>query len=186
MSKTDPSNERQVATLAGGCFWCLEAVFQQLRGVDRVQSGYTGGHVPHPSYEQVCTGATGHAEAVQISFDPQAISYTELLEVFFTLHDPTTPNRQGPDVGTQYRSAIFHHTDEQRTAAERVIAEVQRAGVWSDPLVTEVAPLDVFYPAEEYHRDYYQRNPNQGYCQVIIAPKVAKLRQHFLEKLERT
>jgi peptide-methionine (S)-S-oxide reductase len=186
MSDTSPPSERQVATLAGGCFWCLEAVFQELRGVERVQSGYSGGHVSQPSYEQVCSGTTGHAEAVQITFDPGVISYAELLEVFFTLHDPTTPNRQGPDVGTQYRSAIFHHTDEQRSEAERVIGEVQADGVWPDTIITEVTPLDVFYPAEDYHRDYYLRNPTQGYCQVVIAPKVTKLRQRFLEKLKRT
>ena len=176
---------RDVATLAGGCFWCLEAAFDQLKGVERVQSGYAGGSVTDPTYEQVCTGRTGHAEVVQIRFDPGVISYHDLLEVFFVVHDPTTPNRQGTDVGTQYRSAVFYHTPEQKAEAERVIAELTASKVWADPIVTEVLPLEAFYPAEEYHRDYYRRNPNQGYCQVVIAPKVAKVRKRYFAKLKR-
>ncbi|MBI2535915.1 MAG: peptide-methionine (S)-S-oxide reductase MsrA [Gemmatimonadetes bacterium] len=176
---------RDVATLAGGCFWCLEAAFDQLKGVEHVQSGYAGGSVANPTYEQVCTGRTGHAEVVQIRFDPGVISYRDLLEVFFVVHDPTTLNRQGADVGTQYRSAIFYHTPEQKAEADRVIAELSAAKVWDDPIVTEVVPLKAFYPAEEYHRDYYRRNPNQGYCQVVIAPKVAKVRKRYFEKLKR-
>ena len=176
---------RDVATLAGGCFWCLEAAFDQLKGVERVQSGYAGGSVTDPTYEQVCTGRTGHAEVVQIRFDPGVISYHDLLEVFFVIHDPTTPNRQGTDVGTQYRSAVFYHTPEQKAEAERVIAELNGAKVWDDPIVTEVVPLEAFYPAEAYHRDYYRRNPNQGYCQAVIAPKVAKVRKRYFAKLKR-
>jgi len=176
---------RDVATLAGGCFWCLEAAFDQLKGVERVQSGYAGGSVTDPTYEQVCTGRTGHAEVVQIRFDPGVISYHDLLEVFFVVHDPTTPNRQGTDVGTQYRSAVFYHTPEQKAEAERVIAELTASKVWDDPIVTEVVPLEAFYPAEAYHRDYYRRNPNQGYCQAVIAPKVAKVRKRYFAKLKR-
>jgi peptide-methionine (S)-S-oxide reductase len=171
--------------LAGGCFWCLEAVFDQLKGVENVESGYAGGHVLNPTYRMVCTGETGHAEVVQITFDPSLISFKELLQVFFTIHDPTTLNRQGADVGTQYRSAIFYHTPEQKDVAEEVVAEMVAAKVWDDPIVTEITRITDFYPAEEYHRDYYLRNPNQPYCQVVIAPKVAKLRKHFLEKLKR-
>jgi len=177
-------NHSEAATLAGGCFWCLEAVFEQLKGVEKVVSGYTGGRVPNPSYERVCSGATGHAEAVQIIFDPKAISYRELLEVFFVIHDPTTLNRQGPDVGTQYRSGIFFHSPEQKAAAEQVIAEMQKARLWKDPIVTEVKPFTVFYPAEEYHQQYFRTNPYQPYCQVVIAPKVAKFRQKYLAKLK--
>jgi len=177
--------QREVATLAGGCFWCLEAAFQQLKGVEKVESGYAGGHVANPSYEQVCTGTTGHAEVLQITLDPAIISFDDLLHVFFTIHDPTTLNRQGADVGTQYRSAIFYHGPEQKAVAERVIAELQAEGVWDDPIVTEVKPLEIFYPAEEYHRDYYRRNPNQGYCRAVIAPKVAKVRKLYLEKLKQ-
>lgn len=170
-----------LATLAGGCFWCLEAVFQQLKGVSKVTSGYAGGKRPNPTYEQVCTGTTGHAEVVQVEFDPAVVSYRDLLDVFFTIHDPTTLNQQGADVGTQYRSAIFFHSPEQQRDANDAIAEAQKT--WDDPLVTEIVPLTQFYPAEEYHKDYYIRNPNQGYCRVVIAPKVAKARQHFFEKL---
>ncbi|HXH05916.1 MAG TPA: peptide-methionine (S)-S-oxide reductase MsrA [Vicinamibacterales bacterium] len=173
----------ETATLAGGCFWCLEAAFEQLRGVVRVQSGYTGGHVPNPTYQQVCTGTTGHAEAVQITFDPRVISYRELLEIFFAIHDPTTLNRQGPDVGTQYRSAIFYHSPEQRAAAEAVIRDLEARKVFDDPIVTEVVQLTAFYPAEEYHREYYRRHPDQPYCQVVIAPKLAKLRRKFAARL---
>jgi len=179
------SPQREVATLAGGCFWCLEAAFQDLKGVERVQSGYAGGRVANPSYEQVCTGTTGHAEVVQITFDPQVVSFDDLLHVFFTIHDPTTLNRQGVDVGTQYRSAIFYHTADQKAAAEGVIAELQSEHVWDDPIVTELKPLEAFYPAEEYHRDYYRRNPTQGYCSAVIAPKVAKVRKLFLDKLKQ-
>ena len=177
--------QHEVATLAGGCFWCLEAAFGQLRGVERVQSGYSGGHVPSPSYEDVCTGTTGHAEVVQITFDPQVVPFRDLLHVFFTIHDPTTPDRQGGDVGTQYRSAIFYHTPEQRAEAERVIAELEAEKVWDDPIVTQVTPFEKFYPAEEYHRDYYRRNPDQGYCRAVIAPKVAKVRKLYLDKLKQ-
>ena len=177
--------QHEIATLAGGCFWCLEAAFQDLKGVERVQSGYAGGRVANPSYEQVCTGTTGHAEVVQITFDPQVVSFDDLLHVFFTIHDPTTPNRQGVDVGTQYRSAIFYHTPDQKAAAERVIAELQSEHVWDDPIVTELKPLEASYPAEEYHRDYFRRNPNQGYCSAVIAPKVAKVRKLFLDKLKQ-
>jgi peptide-methionine (S)-S-oxide reductase len=156
----------ETATLAGGCFWCLDAVFRDLRGVLSVESGYAGGHVESPSYEHVCSGATGHAEAVRVAFDPAVISYRDLLEIFFSLHDPTTLNRQGADVGTQYRSAVFYSTPAQREAVEEIIAEMERDGVWDAPIVTEVVPLDTFYPAEDYHQDYFRRNPNQGYCQV--------------------
>jgi peptide-methionine (S)-S-oxide reductase len=177
--------DREMATLAGGCFWCLEAVFLELRGVDAVVSGYAGGHVPNPSYEQVCSGRTGHAEVVQVTFDPSVIAYRELLEVFFTIHDPTTLDRQGADVGTQYRSAIFFHSPEQRATAEQVIASFDAAALWGAPIVTEVKPLEAFYPAEAYHQDYFNRNPAQPYCQVVVAPKVAKVRSKFLEKLRR-
>lgn len=176
---------REVATLAGGCFWCLEPIFKDLRGVEQVVSGYTGGTVPNPTYHQVCTGATGHAEAVQITFDPAVISFRELLEIFFTIHDPTTLNRQGADVGTQYRSAIFVHSPEQRATAEAVIAALNEQGPWEQPIVTEVTPFEVFYPAEEYHQDYFVRNPGQPYCQTVIAPKVAKFRRQYLAKLVR-
>jgi peptide-methionine (S)-S-oxide reductase len=173
------------ATLAGGCFWCLEAAFDQLKGVESVQSGYAGGNVANPTYEQVCTGRTGHAEVVQVRFDPDVITYRDLLEVFFVIHDPTTLNRQGADAGTQYRSAIFYHTPEQRAEAERVIADLTARKVWDDPIVTQVVPLEAFYPAEEYHRDYYRRNPNQGYCQIVVAPKVAKVRKQYFERLKK-
>ena len=176
---------RETATLAGGCFWCLEAVFEQLRGVERVVSGYAGGTMPDPNYEEVCTGRTGHAEVVQVTFDPAQLSYADLLNVFFAIHDPTTPDRQGADVGTQYRSAIFFHSPQQQAEAERVIAAVSAAGVWDDPIVTQVKPLETFYPAEQYHQEYFRRNPAQGYCRAVIAPKVAKFRKEFLEKLKR-
>jgi len=176
---------REIATLAGGCFWCLEAVYLELRGVLGVQSGYAGGHVPHPSYELVCSGTTGHAEVVQVAFDPDEISYRDLLDVFFTIHDPTTLNRQGNDVGTQYRSAIFYHSPEQRAEADHTIAELAAEKVWDDPIVTEVVPLKEFFPAEEYHRDYFRLHPDQAYCRAVIAPKVAKARKAFLEKLKR-
>lgn len=177
-------NQREVATLAGGCFWCLEAVFDQLRGVESVVSGYSGGHMPNPSYEAVCSGITGHAEVVQITFDPSRVSFRELLEVFFTIHDPTTLNRQGADVGTQYRSAIFYHDDEQRDTAREVIRDLEAEGVWENPIVTQVEPLAQFYPAEDYHQEYFARNPRQGYCQVVIAPKVAHFRSKYLAKMK--
>ena len=179
------SGEREVATLAGGCFWCLEAVFDDLRGVLDVVSGYSGGRVPDPTYQQVCGGATGHAEVVQVTFDPREVSFRELLEVFFTIHDPTTLNRQGADVGTQYRSAIFYHSPEQRETAREVIRELEEARVWDAPIVTEVVPLDEFYPAEDYHQEYFRRNPAQPYCRVVVAPKVSKFRQKFIEKLNK-
>ncbi len=171
-----------MATLAGGCFWCLEAAYQRLKGVESVVSGYTGGRVADPSYEDVCGGDTGHAEAVQIRFDPAVITYPELLEVFFTLHDPTTPDRQGNDIGTQYRSAIFTHSAEQEREARQAI---ERFGsVWKHPIVTEVLPAGPFYPAESYHQSYFDRNPYQPYCQAVVQPKIAKLRKAFLEKLK--
>jgi peptide-methionine (S)-S-oxide reductase len=171
------------ATFGGGCFWCTEAVFQNLRGVQDVKSGYAGGHVENPTYEQVCTARTGHAEVIQITYDPAVISYQDLLEVFFTTHDPTTPNRQGNDVGPQYRSVIFHHDTEQERIAREVIKSVNDRKIWNRPIVTEVSPLPVFYPAEAYHDDYFARNPGQPYCQVIIEPKVAKLRKQHMDKL---
>lgn len=177
--------QREIATLGGGCFWCLEAVFDQLQGVEDVVSGYSGGHLQAPSYELVCSGATGHAEVVQVTFDPAVISYREILEVFFTIHDPTTLNRQGADAGTQYRSAIFHHSAEQKSVAEQVIAGVNAAGLWGKPIVTEVTAFQAFYPAEAYHQEYFARNPSQGYCQFVIAPKVAKFRKKYLAKLKR-
>lgn len=179
------NQRKEIATLGGGCFWCLEAIFTELRGVEKVESGYSGGSVPNPSYEQVCTGKTGHAEVIQITFDPEIISLRELLEVFFTIHDPTTLNRQGSDVGTQYRSAIFYHAPEQEKIAREVIAELEKAKVWDAPIVTEITPFEAFYPAEEYHREYFERNPEQPYCRIVIAPKVAKFRKQFLAKLRK-
>ena len=176
----------ETATLAGGCFWCLEAVFLELKGVETVESGYAGGDLPAPSYEQVCTGDTGHAEVVQITFDPSVISYRALLEIFFTIHDPTALNRQGADVGTQYRSAIFYHSAAQKATAEAVMAELEAEHVWDKPIVTQVVQYEMFYAAEEYHRDYYRRNPGQSYCRAVIAPKVSKLRKHYFEKLKRS
>jgi peptide-methionine (S)-S-oxide reductase len=173
------------ASLAGGCFWCLEAVYLELKGVTGVQSGYAGGKRPNPSYEQVCSGATGHAEVVQVSFDPEIVSFKELLDIFFTIHDPTTLNQQGGDVGTQYRSAVFFETPEQERLAKETIAEFEAAKVWDDPIVTEVAPLEKFWPAEEYHNNYFARNPQNPYCSVVIAPKVSKARKLFLEKLAK-
>jgi peptide-methionine (S)-S-oxide reductase len=178
--------EREVATLGGGCFWCTEAVFNELKGVEKVESGYSGGTVPNPTYRQVCTGKTGHAEVVQITYDPKVIPYKELLEFFFTAHDPTTLNRQDADVGTQYRSIILYHNSEQKAIAEQVIKEVGSAGVWDRPIVTEVKPFEAFYRAEDYHQEYFRQNPGQAYCQLVIAPKVAKLRKHYREKLKAT
>ena len=168
-------------TLGGGCFWCLEAVFEMVPGVTGVKSGYTGGSVVNPSYDQVCGGSTGHAEVVQIDFNVGVVTFRELLEIFFIVHDPTTLNRQGNDVGTQYRSAIFHHTDGQRETALDLIGGLDRDGPWVDPIITEVAPLEAFYPAEDYHDRYFERNGEQPYCQVVIAPKVAKFRERFMK-----
>ena len=172
------------ATLGGGCFWCLEAVYDRLQGVTDVVSGYAGGPRANPTYEQVCSGATGHAEVVQVTFDPEVTSFREILEVFFAIHDPTTLNRQGADVGTQYRSVIFYHSDEQKRVAEDVMRELSEQKLWDDAIVTELAPAPEFYPAEEYHQQYFERNPNQGYCQVVVAPKVAKFRSKFSAKLK--
>lgn len=173
------TNALQRATVAGGCFWCLEAIYQPLRGVHRVVSGYIGGHVARPSYEAVCSGATGHAEAVQITFDPKVISYRTLLELFFAFHDPTTLNRQGPDLGSQYRSAIYTHDEEQRRTAESLVRELTEGQVFGAPVITEIVPAPEFYPAEAYHQEYYERNPRQPYCQAMVAPKVAKLRSRY-------
>jgi len=182
---TDETRKRtETATLAGGCFWCLEAVYELLDGVVSVKSGYAGGHVPNPTYEHVCSGATGHAEVVQVVFDPDVVSYEDLLDVFFTIHDPTTKDRQGNDVGTQYRSAIFYHDEAQRTAAYTKIAEIERLGIWRDGLVTELTPFETFYPAEDYHDEYFRRNPDNLYCQAVVAPKVAKFRKRHLDRLK--
>lgn len=175
----------EVATLAGGCFWCLEAVYDELNGVESVVSGYAGGHVPNPTYRAVCSETTGHAEVVQITFDPAVVSFKELLEVFFTIHDPTTLNRQGADMGTQYRSAIFYHSDEQRAVAEQVIAQINAAQIWNGPIVTEITRLDTFYPAEDYHQEYFANNTQQPYCRAVVAPKVAKFRKLYLDKLKK-
>jgi len=175
---------REIATLAGGCFWCLEAVYDRMKGVESVESGYIGGKAPNPSYQAVCTSHTGHAEAVQITFDSKVVSYRELLEVFFVIHDPTTLNRQGHDVGTQYRSAIFYHSPDQKAVAEDVIAALTKDQVFDDPIVTEVVPAGPFYVAEDYHQEYFARNPEQGYCVAVVSPKVAKLRQKFAEKMK--
>ncbi len=174
----------EVTTLGGGCFWCLEAVYDQLKGVTDVVSGYAGGHVPSPTYKQVCTGTTGHAEVVQITFDNEIISFADLLDVFFTIHDPTTLNRQGNDIGTQYRSAIFYHSDEQKRIAEEKIRQLEAQKLWNDPIVTQIEPIDTFYPAEDYHQEYFANNPDAGYCRVVIAPKVAKFRQKYMERLK--
>ena len=174
----------EVATLAGGCFWCLEAVYDELKGVVDVVSGYSGGRSVNPSYEAVCTGTTGHAETVQVTFDPQVVTFRELLDVFFTVHDPTSLNRQGADVGTQYRSAIFYHNEDQKTTAEQVIHDMEVNQVWGKPIVTELVQFNVFYPAEAYHQEYFKRNPYQGYCMAVIAPKVSKFRHKYLEKLK--
>lgn len=173
----------ETATLAGGCFWCVEAVLVRLRGVKTLGSGYMGGHTPSPTYRDVCNGDTGHAEVVQVTFDPEVIGFRDMLEVFFGTHDPTTPDRQGNDVGTQYRSAIFFHTDAQRTVAEDLVAELSREHVFDAPIVTEIVPVETFHPAEDYHHDYFARNPNQPYCQFVVAPKVAKLRAKFTSLL---
>ena len=184
MSEVLQGNE--VATLAGGCFWCLEAVYDQLRGVTDVVSGYSGGRVKNPSYKEVCAGTTGHAEVIQVTFDPTEIGFREILQVFFTIHDPTTLNRQGADVGTQYRSAIFYHSPEQKATAEQVISEINAAKIWPAPIVTEVAPLQAFYPAEDYHQEYFARNPDARVTAAfVIAPKVAKFRKQYLSRLKK-
>jgi peptide-methionine (S)-S-oxide reductase len=175
---------KEVITLGGGCFWCIEAVFNELRGVDKVESGYSGGSVANPSYRQVCSGTTGHAEVVQVTFDPKVISLKDILGVFFTVHDPTTLNRQGPDIGTQYRSAIFYRSSEQKTVAKQVIKEIQTSKVWKDPIVTEISPFQAFYKAEDYHQEYFKLNGQAPYCRVVIAPKMAKFREHYRDKLK--
>jgi peptide-methionine (S)-S-oxide reductase len=175
----------QVATLAGGCFWCLEAVFDELNGVNSVESGYSGGHVDHPSYRAVCNGDTGHAEVVQVTFDSSILSFRDLLRVFFTIHDPTTLNRQGADAGTQYRSAIFYYDEEQKRAAEEIISEINAAKLWNSPIVTEVAKFEKFFMAEDYHQEYFANNPNQPYCMAVVAPKVLKFRKHFTDRLKK-
>jgi peptide-methionine (S)-S-oxide reductase len=182
--RSEDAFRKEVITLGGGCFWCLEAVFNELRGVQEVVSGYSGGTTPDPTYEQVCTGTTGHAEVVQLKFDPAVVSFPEILEVFFSIHDPTTLNRQGADVGTQYRSVIFYHTPEQKRVAEEVFAQLEKAGVWGDPIVTELTSASDFYAAEDYHQEYFWRNQGQPYCQVVVAPKVAKFRKQHLDKLK--
>jgi len=180
----EPIPTQDVATLAGGCFWCLQPVFDELKGVERVVVGYAGGNVENPSYEEVCTDSTGHAEALQITFDPAVLSYEDLLRVFFAVHDPTTLNRQGADTGTQYRSAVFYRTPEQKSTAEKVIRDLQTGGVWGDPIVTEVSPVANFYHAEEYHQDYYRKNPYAGYCLAVVRPKVGKFRKKYAERLK--
>jgi peptide-methionine (S)-S-oxide reductase len=182
---SDELKGKKIATLAGGCFWCLEAVYDELRGVTDVVSGYAGGRVRNPSYQDVCAGTTGHAEVVQVIFDPAVVSFREILEVFFTIHDPTTLNRQGADVGTQYRSAIFYHSLEQKATAEQVIREIDAAKIWPAPIVTEVTLFTEFYPAEDYHQEYFAHNPTQGYCNFVIAPKVAKFRKQYLSRLKK-
>jgi len=175
----------QTATLAGGCFWCLEAVYDEIKGVHSVESGYAGGHMDNPTYRAVCNGDTGHAEVIQVNFDPNVISYRDLLNVFFAIHDPTTLNRQGADVGTQYRSAIFYHDDEQKRIAEELIKELNTQEIWDRPIVTQVEKLDKFYMAEDYHQEYFAKNPYQPYCMAVVAPKVSKFRKHFLELLKK-
>ncbi len=179
------SNQFETATLAGGCFWCLEAVYDEAKGVLSVESGYSNGHVANPSYRDVCNGNTGHAEVIQIKFDPSIISFRDLLNVFFTIHDPTTLNRQGADVGTQYRSAIFYHSPEQKAIAEQTISELNAQRIWNSPIVTEVEAIKDFYIAENYHQEYFARNQNQPYCQAVVAPKVAKFRKHYLDLLKK-
>ncbi len=179
------ANSQETATLAGGCFWCIEAVFQEINGVENVVSGYTGGTTVNPTYQQVCSDKTGHAEAVQVSFDPSKISYREILEIFFSVHDPTTLNRQGGDAGTQYRSAIFYQSEEQKAVAEQLIGELDKAHLWKKPIVTQILPLDKFYPAEDYHRDYFARHPEQAYCRMVISPKVNKFRKQWAKRLKR-
>jgi peptide-methionine (S)-S-oxide reductase len=178
------AGKHEVATLAGGCFWCLEAVYDQLKGVISVESGYSNGHAANPTYREVCGGNTGHAEVVRVTFDPSVVSFRDLLEIFFTIHDPTTLNRQGADVGTQYRSAIFFHSPEQEQIAKEVINELNQAKLWNNPIVTEVTPIANYTEAEDYHQEYFENNAYQPYCQVVVAPKVAKFRKHYFEKLK--
>lgn len=178
-------NRVEITTLGGGCFWCIEAAFYEIRGVVKVESGYAGGELASPTYEQVCTGSTGHAEVVQVTFDPKVVSFREILEIFFTAHDPTTLNRQGADVGSQYRSVIFYHNEKQKSVAEQLIAELDVKKLWDSPIVTQVEPFKKFYKAEEYHSRYFERNPNSGYCRVVIAPKIVKLRKKYREKLKK-
>ena len=180
----NPMNNSAIATLGGGCFWCLEAIYADLIGVEKIESGYSGGKKENPTYQEVSSGNTGHAEVVQITFDPSLITYEDLLKIFFTIHDPTTLNRQGSDVGPQYRSVIFYHHESQRASAERIIDEITTEKIWSDPIVTQILPYKEFFIAEEYHQDYFKRNPNQGYCQVVIAPKVTKFRKLYTENLK--
>lgn len=178
-------NNLEAVTLGAGCFWCIEAIFDSLKGVEDVISGYSGGSTENPTYQEVCTGSTGHAEVIQIRFDSEKISFSEILRVFFAVHDPTTLNKQGGDIGTQYRSAIFFHSEEQKQIAERVMKEIDDANIWENPIVTEISPFKKFYAAEDYHQEYFMKNPNQPYCAAVIAPKVAKFRQTFLDKLKR-
>ena len=178
------SKDLEVATLAAGCFWCTEAAFSIIKGVERIEPGYTGGKVPNPSYEEVSTGTTGHAEAAQLFFDSKVINFREILEIFFTMHDPTSLNRQGADVGTQYRSTIFYNNQSQKETAEKLIAELNQEQIWSGPIVTAVEQLKVFYNAETYHKDYYKRHPKEPYCQAVITPKIAKLQAHFIDKIK--
>jgi peptide-methionine (S)-S-oxide reductase len=179
------SNQFETATLAGGCFWCLEAVFDEIKGIESVESGYSNGHVMNPSYRDVCNGNTGHAEVIRIKFDPSMISFRDLLNVFFAIHDPTTMNRQGGDVGVQYRSAIFYHSPEQKVVAEQTISELNAQKIWSSPIVTEVTAVNNYFVAEDYHQEYFARNQNQPYCQAVVAPKVSKFRKHYLELLKK-
>ena len=183
-SSTNHPQRLEVATLGGGCFWCIEAAFDEIKGVVKVESGYSGGNLANPTYKQVSTGNTGHAEVVQITFDPNFISFKEILEIFFTIHDPTALDRQGPDVGAQYRSVIFYHNDEQKAIAEQVINELRSAKIWDAPIVTQIEPFKAFYKAEDYHDKYFKHHPEQPYCRLVIAPKIAKLRKHFSEKLK--
>ena len=184
LSKAPETKKLETATLASGCFWCAEAVFKIVKGVEKVEPGYTGGSKPNPTYEKVSSGRTGHAEAVQLTFDPSVISFREILEIFFGTHDPTTMNRQGPDVGTQYRSVIFYHDEAQKATAEAVIAELNKEGIWDKPIVTQIVPFKVFHNAEEYHKDYYAKHPESAYCQQVITPKIAKLQQRYYSKLK--
>ena len=184
MGRIEMQEKTELATFGGGCFWCVEAIYDRVLGVQMVESGYAGGNVANPSYTQVTTGKTGHAEVVQITFDPLQITYVELLEIFFKTHDPTTLNRQGADIGTQYTSIVFYHNEDQRSQVEKVIEDLDRAGIWSDPIVTQVEPFENFYKAENYHQEYFENNPNQGYCRVVIQPKVAKFEKVFKDKMK--
>ncbi len=184
-TKISMNTNTEVATFGGGCYWCIEAIFQRLEGVEKVESGFSGGNVKNPTYREVCTGATGHAEVIQITFDTTKISFTEVLKVFFTMHDPTTLNRQGNDVGTQYRSAVFYHNDKQKKAAEEIIAELNKANAYPSPIVTEVTKFDAFYKAEDYHQDYYNQNSGEGYCRYVIQPKIEKFEKVFKDRLKK-